>query len=85
MCGSINANGLLNCTLKMTAYCIMPEYCDRLHRCDEAMLATTTQQLFSHMPDIVGMRRLSVDRSTFRVDEECKWFSPASIQFCMLC
>ena len=87
----IYAFEMLVSTQTMTAYCIMPAYCDGLHRCDEAMNSTTTAQLFSNMPDIVdprsalrapaGLGRMQEGR----MQEECKWFSPASLQFSMLC
>jgi hypothetical protein len=68
----------------MTAYCIMPAYCDGLYRRDEAINSTTTAQLFGKMPDIVApFLRCEVPNG--KREEECQWFSPASLQFSMLC
>ncbi len=69
----------------MAAYCIMPAYCDGLYRRDESMSSPTTEQLFSKMPDIVAPLLRSQALRDQANEEECQWFSPASVQFDMLC
>jgi hypothetical protein len=73
----------------MAAYCIMPAYCDGLYRRDESIISPTTEQLFSKMPNIVAPLLLVAPRRQALRDqtneEECQWFSPASVQFDMLC